>query len=807
MPVSLMRVALLAITAASVLGCTANPGSPSQTASETAADSSQAPAAVSPAIIREPWLEDQLVAELRHGLEPLLPDLGLDNPEGRRTLDRVLPAAFSTSYRVHRDPEEVRALMWRKDSTQQVKVVKQWLGFCESLATSRKASQFGGLRPTTAFVVEPLPEDPALGVVFALQTEWMGARANSTSEQLAKAAAEAKRQNEAPEVTKARAQTMMSSRDEAPPLISDALAKAVASERFAGERIQMIGLLIVRLDKRSFDNPTHLRAAQLYAARPDADPWLASLYLGTVLQAKAWLARGDRYVSETSPEQFRALHQELDLAYEQLAKAHAIAPHRPHAAGLLVTQAMGTTNPAHEAPGFWFDQALKADPTWTDAFTRMGTAVLQRWGGSSDDRLAIARLIQQAARQPGSGSIAISARRLMALALEEGGISANERLAEEVLAALRPLWKDADESTAKRTRVDPDDAWSLALVIACQSRNVAAACDLLEEKGRLYARRDDFDLNLDVDWDQLLTWTLERHPSDGALFRQMNAAFGAGDWDTTVKHATTLAATAKNWRAAEAANAMLVTAEAARRFAAGETIDLIAPEFRDAWRVSEASREQVLGGASIAFTRPTERKGFRDDASFPMRLAGRFRMEIDLSYDLPAVDIPALDNLVVLSLRLVDIDHSSGIGRESTMSGKESAEIQRRYSSAVRDAFALSVGRRGIFSRNTKSSLAERKTEVALTDLPRSVVIDVEGSGAHILIDGQLFDIVEWVPPSKSSRSSRRNSNTAQYGGGIEGDLTLGAANFWRNQFVFIDSIRVTRVSEPLPRRTLDGPK
>ena len=758
----------------------------------------------SPTIIRQPWLEDQLVAELRHGLEPMLPALGLDSMEGRRFLDQVLPAAFSEQLRVSHRLDDIDLRSGEANATPEIGAVRRWIENCETLATRRTSNTFGGSSSSRPFVVDPLPEDPALRIVLAMQTDWLDDSAeNKTTAELLRVSASRRPRGESPEQKEARERAVMAPREEAPPLIADALAKAVASERFSGERIQMIGLLIVRMSSRRYDIPTHLRAAQLYAARPDADPWLASLYLGTILSDKAWLARGEKFASETSPDQFAALHAGLDLAYEQLVKAHQIAPHRPHAAGVLVGQALGSSNPAHEAPWYWFREALRADPTWSGAFRPMNNVVLRRWGGSADDRLALIRERQRAALEPGSGSIAMSAW-VPIMAQEDDGRQSAARLFEETLVGLRPLWKDADESTVVRTRVEPNDAWSLALVLACQSGNVAAATELLEEKGRTYAERTDPDfLEISIDWDHLLNWSLARHPSDGELFLKMNAAFAKDDWDATVQHATALLATAKSWRAAEFAKSTLLAADASRRFGAGESVDLVARQFRDGWDTDPPFRERLLGAEPITLAHQKRHGGFRGDAIFPLRLDGRFRLEMDLRCEaLPRDQTGSAGPS--FALQFVDSDRRINASDHSvTFDG--SRELYIDHDDARQESFGLFV-RRGSVQGMRAASSRPRGSPQAASGYPTSIVIDVEGSIAHVFLDGVLFDILTWTPPKPDSKSQRFRFGSKKRSDGIRGDLTFQ----WyagQDDRILIDSIRVVRVNEPLPSRTLDSPK
>ncbi|MFN7021517.1 MAG: hypothetical protein ACK4WH_09350, partial [Phycisphaerales bacterium] len=254
-----------------------------------------------PTAIRQSWIEAELVAEIRRGLDPLFPSLGWDTPQGRTMVDRVLPAAFSERLRVEPDAAERRLAMATDETPPTLQAVKRWFDRCYGDATTREFSDMGGAWPQQPGIIDPLPDDPALRVVIAMQTDWLGVWGLADAPRFKIKSKGTMEGPESPEQQAARTGTIAACRDEGAALIADSLARAVASPGFAGERVQLLGLLIVRLDARYFDTATHLRAAELYAARADANPWLAVLYRGVVLHERAWLARGTEYAEMTTP--------------------------------------------------------------------------------------------------------------------------------------------------------------------------------------------------------------------------------------------------------------------------------------------------------------------------------------------------------------------------------------------------------------------------------------------------------------------------------------------------------------------------
>ncbi|MGQ0628303.1 MAG: hypothetical protein ACT4PL_09430, partial [Phycisphaerales bacterium] len=443
---TVLRVGAL-VSVVLLAGCSPAPRPAEPQNPPRAAESAAAPART-PVGAQPLPLDAALVAEVRRGLQPLLPALGWDTPQGRAMVDRILPAAFSERLRVEPDAAERRLAMATDETPPTLQAVKRWFDRCYWDATTRKFSKMGGAWPQEVGVINPLPDDPALRMVVALQADWLGMTGYAERRGDTGNSKGSMDGPESPEKQAARAKTIAECRAEGAALIADALARAVASPGFAGERVQLLGLLIVRLDRRDFDSATHLRAADLYAARADADPWLAALYRGVVLLDRAWLARGDGTLSETTPEQLARFQPGLDESYGPLSEAHRLAPHRPHAAGVLIRQALGTSNPRHETAEYWFQLATDADPLWFDAYNRLTYSTLDRWGGTARDRLSLLRRMQHASRLPGGGAIGMLAPGLLAVSREDDpDIMSDKALLEEFQACLRPLWKNADATT------------------------------------------------------------------------------------------------------------------------------------------------------------------------------------------------------------------------------------------------------------------------------------------------------------------------------------------------------------------------
>jgi hypothetical protein len=734
-------------------------------------------------VIRQAWIETQLTAEVRRGLEPLLPSLGWDTPQGRAMVDRVLPAAFSERLRVEPDAAERRLAMATDETPPNLQAVKRWFDRCYWDATTRGFSGMGGAWPQKPGVIDPLPDDPALRVVIAMQTDWLGVWGLADAPRFKLKSKGTMDGPESPEKQAARLGSIAACRDEGAALIADALARAVASPAFAGERVQLLGLLIVRLDDRYFDTATHLRAADLYAARADANPWLAALYRGVVLQEGAWLARGSDYADKTTPEQFARFQKGLDECYGPLSEAHRLAPHRPHAAGVLIRQALGTNNTRHVTPEYWFQLAAAADPTWFEAYDHLTYTTLDRWGGTARDRLSMLGRMQRASLQPGGGAIAMLAPGLLKFAREDDAdLMADPAMLEEFQACLRPLWKNADAGTAAMSGVDPDEAWSLALILARQSRDVAGAWAILDEQGRRFITPDDDEFKMG--WSDIERWALERHPSDGPAYKQMNAVITAGDLSKAAAIATDLLAAAKSLRTANAARATLALCDLDRRLAAGDTINLLASDLRPFWNGNAAVLSKCFAGQPITLTNIAAASGESMRVAFPIRLSGRYRIEVELQLPPRA---PKMSGGPYVWFDL---------GPEPR-DPKGDRRVVRFM--AANEQFQMMGG--------MKSQRREQNLGIARKEPLHQLVIDVDSPRAHIILNGNLWDVFEAVAPPPEPRGAYSPKPPPPVEPAISGVFGIDNYAATPDQGITITAIRITRPTEPLVARPLKPAK
>lgn len=182
---------------------------------------------------------------------------------------------------------------------------------------------------------------------------------------------------------------------ETPEFIAAEVAAALREPGLSGERARMVACEIGRLHSGNCNIDFTVAAAEAYAQRPDADAWFADYFKGVTLVNAAWEARGDKWASETTDEQFKQFHALLRKAHQSLLSAHTRRPEWPYAAAELVTVTMGLEFPG-ESPMGWYNRALKADPADWRAGVAMATAAAPKWASKNAEKL-VRELVSQSA--------------------------------------------------------------------------------------------------------------------------------------------------------------------------------------------------------------------------------------------------------------------------------------------------------------------------------------------------------------------------------------------------------------------------
>lgn len=111
-------------------------------------------------------------------------------------------------------------------------------------------------------------------------------------------------------------------------------------------------------------------------------PWLRGWLSGKRHLADAWEARGNGYASEVTPAGWRGFERELALARRDLTASWQLDPHRPEAAGVMITVALGQNARGADGPRAWFDRSVRAQVDYFPAYTKFRQALEPKWGGS-----------------------------------------------------------------------------------------------------------------------------------------------------------------------------------------------------------------------------------------------------------------------------------------------------------------------------------------------------------------------------------------------------------------------------------------
>lgn len=121
---------------------------------------------------------------------------------------------------------------------------------------------------------------------------------------------------------------------------------------------------------------------------PGGDAVLAGVLRGRAAITAAWAARGGGWANSVTEEGWKGFRAGLAEARRSLTAAWQALPEASAAATMMITVTMGDGTNEEQ---LWFDRALAADPGCKDAYERMTNALLPRWGGSTQQLLALAQ--------------------------------------------------------------------------------------------------------------------------------------------------------------------------------------------------------------------------------------------------------------------------------------------------------------------------------------------------------------------------------------------------------------------------------
>ena len=118
-----------------------------------------------------------------------------------------------------------------------------------------------------------------------------------------------------------------------------------------------------------------------------AYPWLMLVLQGQEEVGLAWQARGSGYANSVSSKGWAGFNAHLATARSELTGAWQLQPDRPLAPSLMITVAMGQSNPQEMRT--WFDRALEAQIDYPYAWSNFRWGLRPRWFGSQQALLAL----------------------------------------------------------------------------------------------------------------------------------------------------------------------------------------------------------------------------------------------------------------------------------------------------------------------------------------------------------------------------------------------------------------------------------
>jgi|GEM_PF-2535282 hypothetical protein len=259
-------------------------------------------------------------------------------------------------------------------------------------------------------------------------------------------------------------------------ILSEAIAAVVNDSIFGKDGPRVAAMLLGWRSMDTSERAAFDALAEKYAERSDADAWLVELLAGHAAIGRAFAARGTGFASETSKDELAAMEVELSEAFLRLTAAHRMNSDRPEAATRLIVVATASTNPEHGTAWEWFQRAIQADRTATNAYDRMLWATLPRWGG---DEAGAVRFFRAVADAKCTRLVERIPMWLSMLLEDDPTLQREPEVAAAIFDATRVEWADSAREGASEDPATRDAMRSLALAMAFAARDVARAREAL----------------------------------------------------------------------------------------------------------------------------------------------------------------------------------------------------------------------------------------------------------------------------------------------------------------------------------------
>jgi len=119
------------------------------------------------------------------------------------------------------------------------------------------------------------------------------------------------------------------------------------------------------------------------------DTWVVLTLKATILNKKAWAARGGSYASEVKDESWKLFNDYLAQSKEAAVAAYQLQKDSKELCNLMITNSMA--NPNGDKIRLWFERAMAVDIYNKQGFANFIWASLPRWGGSVEEMVSLGR--------------------------------------------------------------------------------------------------------------------------------------------------------------------------------------------------------------------------------------------------------------------------------------------------------------------------------------------------------------------------------------------------------------------------------
>ncbi len=358
-------------------------------------------------------------------------------------------------------------------------------------------------------------------------------------------------------------------------------------------------------------------------ADPPEDQWVMGVVLGELESRRAWNARGNRWASQTTPQQFASLERHLSKAREYFLAAHAADPACPEAATGMIGVVRGGLGEPGETEKLWFIKAYEAQPDFEPAYVAMRISLLPRWGGSTERLRDFTLWCAQPDRSPAS----VGLQAFLGLRSLESEVGARIWSDDELVSAVR--------SAIERLQLNNDSIAHPSYLRSCLLEIDAQTGRIREAARHLRA------IGGEVSAHRLRTWDRPHRPYGPELLPFDSAGRARAEIADRAEKLGDWASAARDWTVAlseideledplahQAVRTRLVRAQRTAALATGEWVDL---DFQVGMTglVLVAGEAEIVDESTIGLDRTSRDIPGLATVLFDLELTDNYEIEFD----------------------------------------------------------------------------------------------------------------------------------------------------------------------------------